>query len=35
VMGCYSIRHIIVCAENDSACFAHEERHRDRGHFHR
>jgi len=35
VMGCYTMRHIIVCAENDSACFAHEERHRDRGHFHR
>jgi hypothetical protein len=33
VMGCYTMRHIIVCAENDSACFAHEERHRDRGRF--
>jgi hypothetical protein len=34
VTGCYTARHIIVCAEDDAACVAHEERHRDRGDFH-
>lgn len=34
VMGCYTVRHIIVCAEDDAACRAHEERHRDQGNFH-
>jgi hypothetical protein len=34
VTGCYTARHIIVCAEDDPACVAHEERHRDRGQFH-
>src|SRR5438067_1003195 len=27
VMGCYTVRHIIVCAEGDGGCLAHEERH--------
>ena len=35
VMGCYTARHVVVCAEDDAACLAHEERHRDEGHFHR
>jgi hypothetical protein len=34
VMGCYTVRHIIVCAEGDDACVAHEERHRREGDFH-
>jgi len=33
-MGCYTARHVIVCAEGDDACLAHEERHRDQGSFH-
>jgi hypothetical protein len=32
--GCYTIRHVIVCAEGDGACLAHEERHRREGNFH-
>ena len=35
VVGCYTVRHIIVCPENDPACLAHEERHRAEGAFHR
>ncbi len=35
VGGCYTVRHIIVCAEDDAQCRAHEERHRDHGDFHR
>jgi hypothetical protein len=33
-LGCYTIRHIIVCAEGDNGCIAHEERHRREGNFH-
>jgi len=35
VVGCYTVRHIIVCPEEDAACLAHEERHRLEGAFHR
>ena len=35
VRGCYTVRHIIVCADGDAACVAHEERHRVDGNFHR
>ena len=34
VRGCYGVRHIIVCAEDDRACLAHEELHRSEGAFH-
>ena len=34
VRGCHTIRHIIVCAEGDLACRAHEELHRSEGAFH-
>jgi hypothetical protein len=34
VYGCYSVRHVIVCTDNDAACLAHEERHRSEGAFH-
>jgi hypothetical protein len=34
VIGCYTLRHIIVCPEEDPACLAHEERHRREGAFH-
>ena len=34
VRGCYTVRHVIVCAEEDAACIAHEERHRSDGAFH-
>jgi len=34
VTGCYTVRHIIVCAEGDAACLTHEERHRQDGNFH-
>jgi hypothetical protein len=34
VKGCYTARHIIVCAEGDAACLGHEERHRGQGNFH-
>jgi len=35
LVGCYAVRHIIVCPEADAACLAHEERHRLHGAFHR
>ena len=35
VTGCYTVRHVIVCSEDDQRCLAHEERHRDDGNFHR
>ena len=35
VVGCYMVRHIIVCSDEDAACLAHEERHRLEGAFHR
>jgi hypothetical protein len=35
VTGCHTVRHIIVCAEEDGACLAHEERHKVEGAFHR
>ena len=35
VKGCYTVRHIIVCSEDDADCLTHEERHRDHGSFHR
>ena len=35
VEGCHTVRHIIVCADEDGACLAHEERHRVEGAFHR
>ena len=35
VKGCHTVRHIIVCSEDDADCFTHEERHRDHGSFHR
>ena len=34
VGGCYTVRHVIVCAEGDIACLAHEERHQREGAFH-
>jgi len=34
VTGCYTVRHIIVCSDQDMACLAHEERHRTEGAFH-
>jgi len=34
VGGCYTIRHVIVCADGDLGCLAHEERHRREGDFH-
>jgi hypothetical protein len=34
VSGCYTVRHIIVCSDEDAACVAHEERHRTEGAFH-
>jgi hypothetical protein len=34
VTGCYTVRHIIVCAEGDLGCVTHEERHRHEGDFH-
>lgn len=35
VRGCYTVRHIIVCEGGDTACLAHEERHKREGAFHR
>ena len=35
VSGCHAIRHVIVCADGDISCLAHEERHRHEGAFHR
>ena len=34
VVGCYTVRHIIVCPEEDARCIAHEEHHRRAGAFH-
>lgn len=34
VAGCHTVRHIIVCSEEDVACLGHEERHRVEGAFH-
>jgi len=34
VAGCHTVRHIIVCSDEDGACLAHEERHRVEGAFH-
>ena len=34
VTGCHSVRHIIVCTDDNAACLAHEERHRSEGAFH-
>jgi hypothetical protein len=34
VAGCHTVRHIIVCSEEDVACLGHEERHRAEGAFH-
>ncbi len=34
VAGCHTVRHIIVCSDEDGACLAHEERHRAEGPFH-
>jgi hypothetical protein len=34
VVGCYTVRHIIVCSDDDSTCLAHEERHKREGAFH-
>lgn len=35
VAGCHTVRHIIVCMDEDGACLAHEERHKVEGAFHR
>ena len=35
VVGCYTVRHVIVCEEGHDACLAHEERHKREGAFHR
>lgn len=35
VAGCHTVRHVIVCSDEDGACLAHEERHRVEGAFHR
>jgi len=35
VAGCHTVRHVIVCSDEDAACVAHEERHRTEGAFHR
>ena len=35
IAGCYTVRHIIVCADGDEACMTHETKHRDLGAFHR
>jgi hypothetical protein len=34
VSGCHTIRHVIVCTDDNAACLAHEERHRSEGAFH-
>ena len=34
VAGCHTVRHIIVCTDDDAACVGHEERHRREGAFH-
>ena len=35
VAGCHTVRHIIVCSDEDGACLAHEERHKVEGALHR
>jgi predicted small secreted protein len=35
VAGCHTVRHIIVCSDEDGACLVHEERHKVEGAFHR
>lgn len=35
VAGCHTVRHIIVCSDEDTACLVHENRHRTEGAFHR
>jgi len=35
VVGCHTVRHVIVCTEEDAACIAHEKLHRSEGAFHR
>jgi hypothetical protein len=35
LVGCYTVRHVIVCEEGNAACLAHEERHKREGNFHR
>jgi hypothetical protein len=35
VAGCYTIRHVIVCADGDTGCLEHEDRHKLEGAFHR
>lgn len=35
VAGCHTVRHIIVCSDEDGACLAHEERHKIEGAFHK
>jgi hypothetical protein len=34
-VGCYTVRHIIVCEDGNAGCLAHEERHKHEGAFHR
>ena len=34
VGGCHTVRHVIVCTDDNAACIAHEERHRSEGAFH-
>ena len=34
VRGCYTVRRIIVCPDEDRGCLAHEERHKVEGAFH-
>ncbi len=33
-VGCYTVRQIIVCSEENASCLAHEERHAQEGAFH-
>jgi hypothetical protein len=34
VSGCHTVRHVIVCPDDDAACVTHEEQHRSEGAFH-
>lgn len=34
LIGCYAVRHVIVCPEENTFCLAHEERHKREGAFH-
>jgi len=34
VSGCYTVRQVIVCRDDNGACLAHEEKHRSEGAFH-